>query len=173
MHSSTCLATDQHEARLILTTTDELEQQTAVAAMKTQSTVRRFDPALCGKVVRIAAAACLVEFLATMALWMMWVPADSKCRAWVVGEGPPKTIFLIIAAVLTLWTCIIAIFWKHFANLVFAQVRWEDRLRSSTGWFAVPYPFGVNHTLLISVVMSGFAAIVAMTLIFILRKCGP
>ena len=146
--------------------------------MQTQSTIRRFNPAFCGKVALIAASVCIVEFLATIALLMMWVPAVSACRAWHAPSGAPEPIYglIIPAGLLTLWTCILAIFWKRFANLVFAQLRWEERQRASTGWLAALYrfnnPFQVNHTVLLTAVFLSFAAAVAIPLVIIVRKCG-
>jgi len=78
------------------------------AAMKPQNTIGRFNPAFCGKVVRIVAAVCVLEFLATIALLMMWVPAASPCRAWHSSKGAPY-VLIIPVGLLTLWTCILAI----------------------------------------------------------------
>jgi hypothetical protein len=147
--------------------------------MKTQSTTGRFDPAFCANVARIAAAVCVVEFLATIALLMMWVPAVSACRAWHASRGAPEPIYVLIIPVglLTLWTCVLAIFWKRFANLVFAQLRWEERQRASTRWLAALYrflqPFQVNYTVLLTAVFLSFAAVVAIPLVIIVQKCGP
>jgi hypothetical protein len=130
-------------------------------------------------VVRVAAAVCVVEFLSTIALMMMWVPAYSACRAWHASRGAPEPIypFIFVAGGLTLWTCIIAIFWKRFANQAFAQLRWEERLRASTGWLAALYrflqPIQVHYTALLSVVFCPFAFFVVLPLIIIIRQCGP
>jgi hypothetical protein len=68
--------------------TSSTPTKTPGAAVETQSHVARFDAAFCGKVVRVAAAVCVVEFLSMIALLMMWVPADSKCRELArAGEG--------------------------------------------------------------------------------------
>src|SRR5262245_47838979 len=89
---------------------------TAQAACK--GPAGRFDAAFGGKVVRIAAALCVAEFLATIALLVMWVPAVSPCRTWQPSSGAPEPIygFIILTGLLALWTCILAIFWKHFAS---------------------------------------------------------
>jgi hypothetical protein len=147
--------------------------------MNIPGTDKRFDPAICGKAIWIAAAVCVMEFLTTIALLMMWVPADSKCRAWAAPSGAPDPIYALIAPVglLTLWTCILAVSWKHFANFVVAQLRWEERQRASTGWLPALYrslqPFQVNYTALFAVGSLSFAAIVAIPLVIILRRCGP
>jgi hypothetical protein len=79
------------------------------------------------------------------------------------AAGAPEPIypFIFVAGGLTLWTCIIAIFWKRFANLAFAQLRFEELLRASTGWLAALYrflqPIQVNYTALLSVVFCPFA----------------
>jgi len=146
---------------------------------KMQGTYRRFDPAFSGKVVRIAAALCVAESLATIALLVMWVPAVSPCRTWQPSSGAPEPIygFIILTGLLALWTCILAIFWKHFAGLVIAQLRFDERQRTSTGWFAGLYrfmqPFRVNYTALLTVIFLSFAAFVGIPLLIILRHCGP
>ena len=80
----------------------------------------------------------------------------------------PFTRSSLLQKGLTLWTCIIAIFWKRFANLAFAQLRWEERLRASTGWLAALYrflqPIQVNYTALLSVVFLFFCVICRPTL---------
>jgi hypothetical protein len=147
--------------------------------MKPQNTIGRFNPAFCGKVVRIVAAVCVLEFLATIALLMMWVPAASPCRAWHSSKGAPEPIYVLIIPVglFTLWTCILAIFWKRFADLAAAQLRWDERQRASTGWFAALYrflqPFQVNYTALLTVVFLGFVVFVAIPLVIIVQQCGP
>jgi hypothetical protein len=150
-----------------------------MTAMNTKGHVTRFDPTFCGKVVRVAATVCVVEFLSTIALLMMWVPAYSACWSWHVPREAPEPIypFIFVAGALTLWTCILATFWKRFANLAFAQLRWEERLRASTGWLAALYrllqPIQVNYTALLSVVFCFFAFFVALPLIIMVRQCGP
>ena len=135
----------------------------------------RFDPVFTGNVVRIAAAVCIVEFLATFALLIIWVPAASPCRTWQPSNGAPEDIytFIILAGPIALWTCILAIFWKHFAS-------WFSHhfdLMNVNGWFAGLYrfiwPFRVNYTDLLTVIFFGFAAFVAIPLVIILGSCGP
>ena len=93
------------------------------------------------------------------------------------GRRSPFTRSSLLQKGLTLWTCIIAIFWKRFANLAFAQLRWEERLRASTGWLAALYrflqPIQVNYTALLSVVFLFFCVFVVLPLIIIVRQCGP
>jgi hypothetical protein len=147
--------------------------------MQTQSTIGRFNPAFCGRVARIAAAVCVVEFLATIALLTVWMPAVSACRIWHAQRGAPEPLYVLIIPVglLTLWTCVLAVSWKRFANLVSAQLRWEERQRASTGWLAAVYrflqPFRVNYTVLLTAVLLSFAAAVAIPLVIIVRECGP
>ena len=68
-------------------------------------------------------------------------------------------------------------FWKRFINLAAAQLRWDERQRASTGWFAALYrflqPFQVNYTALLSVVFLGFVVFVAIPLVIIVRQCEP
>ena len=131
--------------------------------------VRRFDAVFSGKVVRIAAAVCIVEFLATIALLMMWVPAVSPCRTWQPSSGAPEPItFIILAGPIALWTCILAIFWKHFASWLshhfdLMNVRFMQLMQ----------PFRVNYTALLTVIFLGFAGFVAIPLVIILQNCGP
>jgi hypothetical protein len=137
--------------------------------------VDRFDPAICRKAIRIAAAVCVMEFLTTIALLMTWVPAHSKCRAWSAPIGSPEPIYALMVPIglLTLWTCILAIFWKHFAKLAFAQIRRREvRQRALPRWLRWP-PFQLNYTALFIFGFVGFAAAVAIPLLIILKKCGP
>jgi hypothetical protein len=149
------------------------------AALQTQCTAGRFNPTFCGKVARIAAAVCVVEFSAIIALLMMWVPHNSACRAWHGPRGATEPIFVLMLPVglLTLWTFVLAIVWNRFANLVLAQLRWEKRQRASTGWLAALYrflqPFQVSYTPLLTVVFLSFTAFVAMPLAIIVLKCAP
>jgi hypothetical protein len=141
---------------------------------------RRFDPVFTGKLVRIAAAVCIVEFLATVALLTMWVPAISPCRTWQASSGAPEEdiyAFVILTGLIGLWTCILAIFWKHFASwlshhfdLMNANVHRPWRF---AGLNRFMQPFRVNYTALLTVIFLGFAAFVAMPLVIILGNCGP
>jgi hypothetical protein len=134
----------------------------------------RFDPAICGKAVRIVAAVCVVEFLATIALLVMWVPADSPCRAWSAPIEAPTPIYPVIppVALATLWTCVLAIFWKHFARLVVAQLQQEERQRAPA-LHRLLQRSAVNHTALLTIIFLSFAGFVAIPLVIILRNCGP
>ena len=106
--------------------------------------VTRFDPAYCGKVVCVAAAVCVVDFFVDDRS-VDDVGAGLFCVSGLArpagGRRSPFTRSSLLQKGLTLWTCIIAIFWKRFVNLAFAQLRWEERLRASTGWLAALYRF--------------------------------
>jgi hypothetical protein len=133
--------------------------------------VGRFDPAFCGKAIRIAAALCVIEFLSTVVMVAVWVPADSECRSW----QRPGLIdgLLFVSGGATLWVCILAILWKHVARLISAHLRTEGGQRGSVGLlFFCPIRFRVN-TALLSAVFFGFAAFVAIPFFEIIRECGP
>ena len=71
-------------------------------ARGTVAAITRFDPMLCGKVLRIAAAASLVEFLLTVAIVMMGLPSHSKCS---LSQTPivAYTTLLVLSGTITFY----------------------------------------------------------------------
>src|SRR6266576_4900274 len=76
----------------------------------------RFDPLLCGKVIRIAVTVSVIELLLAIALVMLWIPVESKCLGWDWRYSIYR-FFLPIGG-WVLWTCIIAILWKSIARWI-------------------------------------------------------
>lgn len=168
-----------------------------VAAMNIQGPVDRFDPAICGKVIRLGAAVCVVELLMTIALAIACVPADSTCPPAPTHSGSPAGVpglpiplppthapcaapdpifYTLIgpSGLATLWICILAIFWKYIANAMLKHVQQQDIQRPQWWWPGLPLqPYQVNYTALFTAVFVGFAAFVAIPLVIMLRKCGP
>jgi hypothetical protein len=126
----------------------------------------RFDPAFSSKVVRIAAAVCLLEFLSAITLLMMWVPASSKCLSW----RTPQSIYMFIlpAGGLAVWTCLLAILWTHIAKPISTQLQSkEDQCGFDLFSRAVP----VSNVFIIGVIVS-FSGFVAIPIVVIARHCG-
>jgi hypothetical protein len=136
--------------------------------MSSQDSSARFDANFCGKVVRVAAAVSVIEFLLAIILLVTWVPADSKCRAWSAPRGSFDAIYPIIVVVglMVLSICVLAISWKHIVNAARAQTQWDERQRQSTGT-------KTNHTTSLSVVFAGLVAAASIPLIVLVTKCGP
>ena len=61
-----------------------------------------------------------------------------QCRGGEHGEY----VLIMTVALPTLWICIVAIFWERFANLAFAQLRWEERQRFVPPSQATDQPLG-------------------------------
>jgi hypothetical protein len=101
---------------------------------------------------------CIVEFLSTIALVMIWVPADSKCWRW---QGPGLIdALLLVSGGAALWICIIAVLWKYIAEQISAYLRTEEGQRGSFGFFLF-YPFSyirfrMNSALFSAVGFYGF-----------------
>jgi hypothetical protein len=137
--------------------TFDLEFARKVARM-TAFAVARFDPTFCGKVIRITATVSVIEFLVTVALVMMWVPANSKCHSW---QGPGLIVALLIpSGGAAFWSCVLAIFWTYIA-------KWISEWESLRPRWMIP-----ASTALWTAVFVGFAAFVAVPFMVILQECG-
>jgi hypothetical protein len=121
--------------------------------------ITRFDPLFCGKVIRIAVTASVIELLSAIALIVMWVPVESKCLGWDARYSIYP--FLLVAGAWVLWIGVIATFWKTFARWI---VEYES-LRPK--WLGPP-----TSTALLSVVFASSAAVSAIPFVIILQECG-
>ena len=137
----------------------------------------RFDPVFCGKVVRIGAVICAIEYLFTLALINWWVPISSACRVTEMRAVSPVVPMIYVLGPLVAWICIIAIFWTYFAKLSSAQMAREDRLRKSVRVagtiFRYLQPQAVSYNFVFTVVFTSFAVLVAVVLVTTLLHCGP
>jgi hypothetical protein len=128
----------------------------------TEHSLARFDPVFCGKVVRVAAAVSAIEFLLTVALTMLWVPANSPCHWQMPG---PLYLLLFLSGAPALWLCIIAIFWKYVAV-------WTSEFENMyPEWLRYPKWLSPASTALLTVAFAFFAASVAIPFVMILQKC--
>jgi hypothetical protein len=127
-------------------------------------TLARFDPVICGKVVRIAAAISAIEFLLTLALAMLWIPADSRCHT---SRTPEPLLYLGLSAGPALWLCVIAIFWKYIAVWIAEYEKLYPR------WLLYPYPRWISpaNTAIFTAVFVSFAAFSALPFFLILQEC--
>ena len=128
-----------------------------------------FDAAVVGKVARISAAVCVIEFLLAIAL-IMSTPAGSSCAA----ASSANQGLVIALGLLAFWTCIIAILWKDAATLIsgyLALLGTEESQAESTPWIRLHRP----KTLMLIAVFFLFAAsgaVLTLTMIKRIVECG-
>jgi hypothetical protein len=74
--------------------------------------ISRFDPILCGKVVRIAAVVSLVEFLSTV---VMGLPTRLNCSS---SQTPivVYTTLLFLSGGITFYLCALAVLWNPISR---------------------------------------------------------
>jgi hypothetical protein len=144
----------------------QLRTATYAIVGKVLSTTTQFDAVFLGKVVRVAALISLAEFLFALALAMLWIPSNARCWAESTVTGS-----LMVMGGIALWTCIQAVFWKHFAQLISDFRGTGDSPPESTGWVAF-YSVRPN-TALYTAIFVGFAASGLVPIAIIIRECGP
>jgi len=135
-------------------------------ARGTAAAVTRFDPTLCGKALRIAAAVSLIEFLLTVAIMMMGLSTDWKCSSWQTPIGDYMLVFL--SGAVTLYLCILAVLWTPIARKMAAL----DERRGRSIWVSFFFPTLPPTALLIAIFCSLTAA-VALPLIAIIQERLP
>lgn len=134
-------------------------------ACGTVAAITRFDPISCCKVLRIAAAMSLVEFLLMVAIVMMGLPSHSKCS---LSQTPivVYTMLLVLSGI-TFYLCGLTVLWTPIARKLSAVVQ---RQRGSK-W--VPFFSAPVSTALLIPVFCGFTAFVALPLIAIIQDRLP
>src|SRR5262249_16314480 len=82
-------------------------------ARGTVAAISRFDPTLCGKVVRTAAVVALSEFLSTVV--MNGLPTNLKCSS---SETPivVYTTLLFLSGAITFQLCVLAVLWEPLSR---------------------------------------------------------
>jgi hypothetical protein len=128
-----------------------------------------FDAAVVGKVARISAVVCVIEFLLAVT-WTMWTPVDSRCAAPSSANHGP----LVALGLLAFWTCIIAVLWKDAASLIsgyLALLGTGDIQAESTPGIRLHRP---STLVLIAVffLFAAFGAVLTITMIKTIVECG-
>lgn len=85
-----------------------------------------YNPAFCRNVAKWGAAICFVGVIAEICIFSLVDPTHGSCPGWTIHHPSGHPISLGVVFALTLfpafWACFVFFRWKHFSQLIHAQV---------------------------------------------------
>jgi len=138
-----------------------------------------FDPQFCRRIARVAAAACAVLVLCTIAILLTVDPSNTRCPGWILiaKNGTSNSVWGLVAmqAVPAIWISFIALNGRWFARRMIDKLSWgEQTLRADDakgGGFLRFFGIGGKFEAM-SAVRAGWVAFCSIPLLVIAVKCA-
>ena len=154
----------------------------AGSRISTTTKVERFDPRICGIIVRIGAVVCVMLVVCTLILLRSIDPSNTRCPGWHIPPDYNASIwvYLAFATVWALVVCYYAATWEGFAQRIIDKIEGGERTLASgpkatllDAWtrYEANVVGTININLLFFMVMAASAAFTAIPLVVLTLDC--
>jgi hypothetical protein len=86
-----------------------------------------YDPKFCGKVLKWAAAVCVMVLIFELLVLVIIDPSDSRCPGWIINAGKASAtpwwhLIAFMTGLPTAWICYVVWRWPHFSQKLYDSI---------------------------------------------------